>query len=317
MSYSLTDRLVVGVASSALFDLAESHEVFDNGNEEVYRKYQEDNLENPLRAGAAFPFIRRLLSLNNLAEPEDPLVEVIVLSRNSPDTGMRVMRSIKHHELAITRAIFTQGRSPHGYMRSLNMSLFLSADASDVRDAIKAGLPAGHVQHSSFVDDNDDELRIAFDFDGVLANDGAERVMQAGSLAEFHDHEVVNVDTPLEPGPLSDFLANMNRIQRVEEERRLRDPDYRYRVRISIVTARNSPAHERPVKSLKSWGVTVNEAFFLGGIEKSAVLTVMKPHIFFDDQQRHLSKASEIPCVHVPFGVMNEVQVSDEGKEVA
>ncbi|WP_410598529.1 5'-nucleotidase [Amycolatopsis sp. lyj-90] len=318
MPFTLANRLVVGVASSALFDLTESHEVFKTGNEEIYRKYQEENLEIPLRQGVAFPFIRRLLSLNNLVKPEDPLVEVIILSKNSPDTGMRVMRSIQNHSLAITRAIFTQGRSPYRFMSALNMSLFLSANASDVRNAIDLGLPAGHVQLSSFVDDeSDDDLRIAFDFDGVIANDEAERVMQTGTLTDFHDHEVANAIVPLKPGPLSDFLASMNRIQRIEEERRSLDQTYKIRVRISIVTARNAPSHERAVRSLKSWGVTVNDAFFLGGIDKGAVLDVMKPHIFFDDQQGHLSGAPGIPCVHVPFGVVNETQASNESEDAA
>ncbi|WP_198941616.1 5'-nucleotidase [Amycolatopsis sp. CB00013] len=313
----MTDRLVVGVASSALFDLTESHKVFKTGNEEIYRKYQEDNLDNPLAHGVAYPFIRRLLSLNNLATPDDPLVEVIVLSRNSPDTGMRVMRSIEHHGLAITRSIFTQGQSPYRYMPALNMSLFLSADASDVRNAIQLGLPAGHVQHSSFVDDDDDNLRIAFDFDGVIANDEAERVMQTGTLADFHSHEVANAAIPLEPGPLSKFLTGMNRIQRIEEERRSLDEHYKNRARISIVTARNAPSHERAVRSLQSWGVTVNDAFFLGGIDKAAILNVLKPHIFFDDQQRHLSAAPGVPCVHVPFGVVNESQPGDKTEDAA
>ncbi|MET8995112.1 5'-nucleotidase [Amycolatopsis sp. NPDC004169] len=306
MSYNLADRLVVGVASSALFDLKESNAIFVNQGEDSYRRHQEENLENPLTPGVAYPFIKRLLSLNNLAVPEDPPVEVIVLSRNDPDTGMRVMRSIDHHHLPITRAIFTQGRSPYRYMHALNMSLFLSADDSDVRDAISLGLPAGRVMESSFVDDDDEDLRIAFDFDGVLASDESERVMQSGTLEDFHSYEVANSVTPHAPGPLHDFLTSMNRLQRLEEERRLNDPSYKIRVRISIVTARNAPSHERAVTSLKSWGVTVNEAFFLGGIDKSVILDVMKPHVFFDDQARHLRKTTQIPSVHVPFGVINE-----------
>lgn len=310
MSYNLANRLVVGVASSALFDLKESNAIFEDQGEDAYRRYQEENLDNPLMPGVAFPFIKRLLSLNNLTETEDPPVEVIVLSRNDPDTGMRVMRSIASHNLSITRAIFTQGRSPHRYMSALNMSLFLSADKSDVRDAISLSLPAGQVLESSFVDDDDEDLRIAFDFDGVLANDESERVMQSGTLQDFHSYEVANAVTPHTPGPLRDFLASMNQLQRLEEQRRLSDPNYKIRVRISIVTARNAPSHERAVTSLKSWGVTVNEAFFLGGIDKSVILDVMKPHVFFDDQERHLRKTTQIPSVHVPFGVINEPAAS-------
>lgn len=301
MGYDLGDHLVVGIASSALFDLADSDRVFREEGEEAYRRFQEEHRDRPLRPGVAFPFARRLLSLNDVSP-----VEVIVLSRNDPDTGLRVMRSIAHHQLPITRAIFTQGRAPHRFMPALNMCLFLSANDTDVRQAVDLGLPAGRVLDSTFVDDEqDDELRIAFDFDGVLADDASERVMQAHGLDSFQSHEVANVVTPLEPGPLKTFLAAVNRIQRREEQHRLANPDYRNRVRVSIVTARGAPAHERAVLSLKRWGVMVNDAFFLGGVGKSAILDVLKPHIFFDDQPLNLT-SRQVPSVHVPFGVINE-----------
>lgn len=306
MSYELTGRLVLGVASSALFDLRESHAVFETQGEDGYRTYQEGKLGDPLDPGNAFPFIRRLLSLNDLADENDPPVEVIVLSRNDPDTGLRVMRSIQHHGLPITRAIFTQGRSPYIYMQALNMSLFLSANEKDVREALSQNLPAGRVLESSFVDDQDDELRVAFDFDGVLADDKAEQVMQNGTLQEFHSYETANAVTPHSPGPLKDFLAGLNRLQELERKRLKDDPDYQRRLRISLVTARNAPSHERAVTSIKEWGATVNEAFFLGGIEKRTVIDVLKPHVFFDDQIKHLSTTTRVPSVHIPFGVVNE-----------
>ncbi|MFI9379861.1 5'-nucleotidase [Kutzneria sp. NPDC052558] len=301
MAYDVGDHLVVGIASSALFDLAESDRVFREDGEQAYRRYQEEHRDDPLRPGVAFPFARRLLSLNDISP-----VDVIVLSRNDPDTGLRVMRSIAHHRLPITRAIFTQGRAPYRFMPALNMCLFLSANDSDVRQAVEAGLPAGRVLDSTFVDDEqDDELRIAFDFDGVLASDSSERVMQAEGLDSFQSHELANAVTPLEPGPLKNFLAAINRIQRREEEHRLANPAYRNRVRVSIVTARSAPAHERAMLSLKRWGVMVNDAFFLGGIGKAGILDVLKPHVFFDDQPLNLT-SREVPGVHVPFGVINE-----------
>ncbi|MFF7355414.1 MULTISPECIES: 5'-nucleotidase [Streptomyces] len=307
-AYDLAGRLVVGVASSALFDLRESDAVFREQGEEAYRAYQEENRETTLRPGVAFAFIRRLLSLNDLGEPGDPLVEVIILSRNDPDTGLRVMRSIQTHGLPISRAVFMQGRSPYTFMPALNMSLFLSANGDDVREAVAAGLPAGHVLGAPCPDDlADRELRIAFDFDGVLASDAAEQVYQSGGLEEFRAHEARNAATPHDPGPLRDFLAGVNRIQRREEERRRSDPGYALRVHVSIVTARNAPAHERAVNSLKKWGVAVNGAFFLGGIDKGAVMRVLDPHIFFDDQVTHLqSTARTTPSVHIPFGRINE-----------
>ncbi|WP_414499308.1 MULTISPECIES: 5'-nucleotidase [unclassified Zymobacter] len=307
MPYDLKNKLVVGVASSAVFDLTESDAVFKDRGEEAYRKFQQDHLNEPLAPGMAFPFIRRLLSINHIASnPGDPLVEVILLSRNDPDTGARVMKTIEHHGLGITRAIFMQGKSPCAYIPALNISLFLSANEKDVRHAIEQGHPAGQVLNSKFADDDDETLRIAFDFDGVLANDESESVMQASGLNAFHEHEVKNVAHPHSPGPLQDFVVKISRIQAIEEAYKKQHPGYQNRIRVSIVTARNAPSHERALQSLKSWGVMANEAFFLGGIEKKAVLEVMRPHIFFDDQPAHLKAASEVvPSVHVPFGVVN------------
>lgn len=306
--YELADRLVLGIASSALFDLAESDKVFREKGEEAYRVYQEEHLDDTLGPGVAFPFIKRLLSLNSLGEVDDPLVEVIVLSRNDPDTGLRVMRSIRAHSLPITRAIFQQGRAPYRYMQVLNMSLFLSANERDVREAVAAGLPAGRVLGPAPQDNEDDnDLRIAFDFDGVLATDESELIYQREGIQEFRDHELAHVDIPHDAGPLKEFLAGINRIQQQEEQQRHIDPDYRLRVHVSIVTARNSPADERAVKSLKKWGVRVNDAFFLGGIDKGEIMKVLKPHIFFDDQQVHLdSTARTTPSVHIPIGQINE-----------
>lgn len=308
MPFELDDRLVVGIASSALFDLSDSDEVFRTQGEAAYRRYQEEHLNDTLEPGEAFPFIRRLLSLNDLAvAPDDPLVEVIVLSRNDPDTGLRVMKSIQAHCLPITRAVFMQGRSPHKFMPAFNMSLFLSASADAVREAVGAGLPAGQVLPSAVVEEDDSgDLRIAFDFDGVLADDASEGVMQAEGLPAFHAHEVANLATPHSPGPLKPFLEAINRIQEREQARLLEDPQYRIRVHVAIVTARNAPSHERAMSSLKEWGVRVNDAFFLGGVEKARVLEILKPHIFFDDQVGHLAGAAKVaPSVHVPFGIVN------------
>lgn len=311
MPYELEDRLVIGIASSALFDLAESDEVFRSEGEDAYRKYQEAHLDDPLKPGVAFPFIQRLLSLNDLSAAGDPLVEVIILSRNDPDTGLRVMESVKHHGLSITRAVFMQGRSPYKFMPAFSMSLFLSANDADVRQAVEAGLPAGRVMDSAAVHDDSRDLRIAFDFDGVLADDESERVMKDADddLQAFHDHEVANIATPHAAGPLRDFLAKINVIQRREEEMRASDSGYEPRVHVAIVTARNAPSHRRAVETLKQWGVRVNDAFFLGGVEKRRVLAVLKPHIFFEDQLGNLVGASQVvPSVHIPFGVRNADQ---------
>lgn len=315
MSYDLEKRLVIGVASSAMFDLHEADSIFRNKGEEEYRKYQAENIDKPLEKGVSFSFIKRLLSLNDLSEhPEsDPLIEVVLLSRNDPDTGLRVMKSIEYHKLPISRAIFMQGKSPYEYIPALNISLFLSGNPSDVKEAIHLGYPAGYVMQSAIIDDDDDDdLRIAFDFDGVLADEESETVMHnTKDLKQFHRHETLNVLQPHNPGPLKEFLVKISAIQQIEVQKKQIDPSYKNRIRVSIVTARNAPSHERAINTLKRWGVMTNDAFFLGGVDKGLVLGVLKPHIFFDDQSGHLtSTSSVVPSVHIPFGIKNEESLS-------
>lgn len=312
MAYDLEKRLVVGVSSSAVFDLRESDIIFRRDGEEKYRIFQEKNLDNPLPKGIAFPFVKRLLSLNDLSPTkDDPLVEVVLLSRNDPDTGLRVMNTISHYGLDITRAIFMQGKSPYEYIPAFNIALFLSANKPDVDGAIRMNYPAGQVLESTFEDDeNDNTLRIAFDFDGVLAGDESEAVMQSSGLDRFHEHETLNAMQPHNPGPLQKFLIAISKIQKIEEDYKKSHSDYKNRLRISIVTARNAPSHKRALHTLKSWEVMANDAFFLGGIEKGKVLSVLKPHIFFDDQSRHLRSAcTVVPSVHIPFGITNQKRI--------
>lgn len=309
----LERALVVGVASSALFDLDASDAVFRRDGEQKYREYQRDHLGDALAPGVAFPFIRRLLALNDLSGDER-LVEVVVLSRNDPETGLRVMRSVERHGLDITRAIFMQGRSPYRFMEPLRMSLFLSANETDVREAIRMGFAAGRVvgcaadDGRAVDDDGGADLRIAFDFDGVLADDSAEQFYQKRSLEEYQENESALADVPLPKGPLAAFLEKINHIQRIEDAKHDADPGgYKRRVRVAVVTARSAPAHERAINSIHQWGLRVNDAFFLGGIDKGPVLGVLQPHIFFDDQHRHVDTASRsTPSVHIPFGELNE-----------
>lgn len=307
MPFDLTTRLVVGLASSALFDLDESDQVFRSEGEIAYREYQKINQDIPLEKGVAFPFIRRLLSLNVL-NPEDPPVEVVLLSRNDPDTGLRVMNSIEHYKLPMTRAVFLQGVSPHVYIPAFDIELFLSANPTDVKQATLAGYPAGQVLEGQIKDDDQDhQLRIAFDFDGVVADDEAEAVYKdRNNLNDFHDHEAEKVDVPHNPGPLKNFLTRLSKIQTLEIRRQAEDPTYEPILRVSIVTARSAPSHKRVINTMRHWGIVANEAFFMGGVDKSKVLEIMKPHMFFDDQKLHLeASASILPSVHIPFGVAN------------
>lgn len=308
MGFQIENKLVIGVASSALFDLSVSHQVYLDSGPDEYRKYQEANLDTILGKGVAFPFIRRFLNINKCFPRQTP-VEVVLFSRNSPETGLRVMRSIAHYGLDISRAAFMTGKSPYTYLPAFNVALFLSANEEDVKSAIEANYPAGLVLPSKSDDDDDDvELRVAFDFDGVLADDESETVFKRNNdVDEFHAHETRHVATPHQPGPLAEMFQKLALMQRMEERVQARDPNYRKILRIAIITARNAPSHERVVTTLKSWGVSANETFFLGGMNKSRVLSVFKPHIFFDDQLTHLTAApgGTIPMVHVPFGIAN------------
>ena len=308
MPYPITEKLVVGVASSALFDLSTSDGIYQQEGMEAYRAHQREHLDTPLRPGVAFPFIRRFLSINR-AFPAQMPVEVVLLSRNSPETGLRVFRSIAHYDLDITRAGFMSGRSPYEYIPAFNASLFLSANPEDVQRAIDASYPAGLVLPSQVYDDAiDTELRVAFDFDGVIADDEAETVYkQSQDLNVFQDHERERMGIPHQPGPLADLFRKLANIRTLEDARIEQDPDYARILRIALVTARNAPAHERVVTTLTEWGVSPDEAFFLGGMEKARVLSILKPHMFFDDQRSHLdSPAQNLPMVHVPFGIANK-----------
>ncbi len=286
----------------------EANSVFDTHGIEAYRRYQLERLDAPFSRGVAFPFVRRLLRLNELY-PEQQPVEVVVLSRNSPDTGRRFFRSCQHYGLSISRGAFLSGQSPHLYIGAFNASLFLSANRGDVVDAILRGFPAGLVMPTKSEDDETDhELRVAFDFDGVLANDEAERVYaKANKLEDFHDHEVTHATTPHDPGPLKDLFTKIGFFQKLEAKRSLEEPSYMPALRVAIVTARNAPANERMVTTLREWGFDAAELFLMGGIEKKRVLDVLRPHIFFDDQISHLEgTASTTPSVLIPFGVRNE-----------
>lgn len=309
MPFQIEQKLVIGVASSALFDLTESHQVYLDSGPEEYRKYQEAHIDQILGRGVAFPFIRRFLDINRHFPRQAP-VEVVLFSRNSPETGLRVMRSIAHYGLDITRAGFMSGQSPYAYLPAFNVSLFLSANEEDVRNAIAAGYPAGLVLPSQVADDEtDEELRVAFDFDGVIADDESEAVFKRDGIDEFHAHETLHAARPHQPGPLADLFRQLALMQRLQDRAQKRDPSYKKVVRIAIITARSAPAHERVVTTLKSWGVSADETFFLGGMNKARVLSVFKPHIFFDDQLSHLKSTPEggVPMVHVPFGVANRI----------
>jgi 5'-nucleotidase len=297
--------LVIAVSSSALFDIAQADAVYRSQGVAAYRTHQRAHEHEPYAAGVAMPFVRRLLALRDL-DAAHPPVEVVLVSHNDPDTGLRVRASLDHHGLAISRTAFTGGRAPWPYLEAFSSSLFLSANPDDVAAAIKAGHAAGTVLPSISVCDEDDELRVAFDFDGVLAGDESERIYASGGLRAFHTSEREQADLPLSAGPLQALLGHLATLQQLEEARLAADPTYRCRVRIAILTARSAPADRRVVTTLRAWGITVNESFFVGDLPKDRILRAYRPHIFFDDKRANAVQAADVvPAVHVPFGIAN------------
>ena len=300
MAFEIEQKLVVAIASSALFDLGEADRVFREQGEDAYREYQREHENDRLARGVAFPFVKRLLSFNR--SPDDSPVEVVLLSRNDPDTGLRVFNSIDAYALDITRAAFLSGGAPFWYIPDFNASVFLSANAHNVEEAIMAGYPAGLVLDSVINDDTDDvELRVAFDFDGVLADDSAEQVFRSSGIEAFQRSESEQADIPHEAGPLQELFVKIAKLQELEKTRIASIQDYEPRLKVAIITSRNAPSHKRVVTSLRAWGITVDQTFFLGGMDKSRILKTFRPHIFFDDQKLHLDGAAAVvPCVHVP-----------------
>ena len=290
-------KLVVAISSRALFDLDESHRVFEEEGKEAFCRYQVEHEDETLAPGVAFTLVKKLLAINGVL-PE-PSVEVILLSRNSADTGLRVFNSIRSHALDISRAAFTSGQSPFNYISAFGADLFLSAHAEDVGLALEAGHAAATILGAGKPAQESGQLRIAFDGDAVLFSDESERIYRREGLAAFTENEVTEARTPLSGGPFKAFLAALHHIQT------LFPPD-RSPIRTALVTARAAPAHERVVRTLRAWNIRIDEALFLGGMEKGPFLGAFGADIFFDDQKGHCESADRhVATGHVPHGVAN------------
>ena len=302
MTSPLDGRLVVAISSRALFDFEEENRVFEQGDDRAYMQLQLQRLEQPAAPGVAFSLVRKLLGFNDARAQR---VEVVILSRNDPVSGMRVFRSAHHYGLAVERGVFTRGESPWRYLRPLAANLFLSANEADVRSALEAGVPAARVfPHSRRASDaHPHEVRIAFDGDAVLFSDEAERVYQRSGLDAFQSHEREHAVTPLAAGPFKPLLEALHRLQR--------EPAAGMRVRTALVTARSAPAHERAIRTLMNWQIEVDAAMFLGGLAKGEFLREFEPDFFFDDQTGHIENAApHVPAGHVASGVSNIVSVA-------
>ncbi|QDU64137.1 5'-nucleotidase [Planctomycetes bacterium Pan216] len=293
MPYELDNKLVVAISSRALFDLDQSHQIYEQEGLEAYRAHQAEHEDEALLAGTGYPLAKGLLALNKAGKGE--MVEVVLISRNDADTGLRVMNSVEHRDLPIERAVFTGGRAPFEYLRPFSCDLFLSANEDDVRQALKSGFAAGLVYQPPVPNENDgEEVRIAFDGDAVLFSPEAEQIYQREGLTAFHQREKDSAEIPLEPGPFKPFLEKLHAIQRNFSERECP-------IRTALVTARSAPAHKRAIKTLRAWNVRLDECFFLGGVRKKGILEVFKPHIFFDDQSLHCDPvAVRLPTARVP-----------------
>ncbi len=292
-------KLVVAISSRALFNLEESHKVFENEGVDAYCRYQIEHENEVLAPGVAFPLVQKLLRLNRLGRPRDRS-EVILISRNSADTGLRVFNSIQHYELDISRAAFTGGISPYRYVRPFSAHLFLSADPLDVRSALDAGFAAATILPSKVGMNESEELRIAFDGDAVLFSDHAERVYKSAGLEAFTASEAAAAKEPLPGGPFKEVLAALHSIQ---SEFSSQDSP----IRTALFTARSAPAHERVIRTLRAWEIRIDEAVFLGGMDKGEFLRTFGADIFFDDQQGHCdSTRQHVPTGHVPHGVAND-----------
>jgi 5'-nucleotidase len=296
MPVSLDGQLVVAISSRALFDFEEENRLFESSDDRAYMQLQLARLEVTAKPGVAFSLVNKLLAFNGVA----PRVEVVILSRNDPVSGMRVFRSAQHYGLPIQRGVFTRGESPWRYLRPLNANLFLSTNDADVRSALAAGVPAARVfPHSKRASDaHPGEVRIAFDGDAVLFSDEAEQVYQAAGLDAFQAHERDRAAKPLAAGPFKPLLEALQRLQN--------EPSGAMRIRTALVTARSAPAHERAIRTLMDWHIEVDEAMFLGGLPKGEFLREFEPDFFFDDPTGHIENAAaHVPAGHVASGVSN------------
>lgn len=296
MALKLDDKLVIGVSSRALFDLEAENEIFEKEGLKAYCEYQLKHEKDVLKPGTAFPLIKALHKLNTDGKY---LTEIIIMSKNSADTSLRIFNSIEHYGLDITRAALVGGSTISPYLSAFKTDLFLSANEKDVQEAIDANIAAGIICGNSSIDinpaDDINQIRIAFDGDAVIFSDEAERIYQEKGLQAFSEHEQKNAEKPLPEGPFAKLLRTISIIQK-------EFPEGAAPIRTSLVTARNAPAHERVVRTLRAWGVRTDEVFFLGGIEKCEVLKAFGANIFFDDQYVHTESASKmVPAARVPY----------------
>lgn len=304
---SVSDHvLTVGISSRALFDLSESHALFEREGLEAYRAWQIEHEDDVLEPGVAFPLTRKLLALNE-RDPAVPRVEVILLSRNSGDTGLRIFNSIQHYGLDISRAALTSGAPTSSYIAPFHADLFLSANSRDVTRALNAGVAAATILPSPAAESSSQELRIAFDGDAVIFGDESERLSAEQGIEAFHHNEATRWAEPLSGGPFRGFLSALHKLQAAF-------PAEDCPIRTALVTARSAPAHKRVILTLREWDVRIDEALFLGGRDKGPFLEAFGADIFFDDSPANIDSArgKHVTAGHVPHGPHNSARQEPE-----
>nr|AAR37663.1 5'-nucleotidase [uncultured marine bacterium 439] len=288
-------KLVIAISSRALFNLDHSHKIFKEEGIEAYAKHQQENESAILKPGVGFTLVRKLLKLNSKKTP----IDVILLSRNSADTGLRIFNSIEHYGLNISRAAFTRGESTHPFVGAFKADLFLSSNYYDVQKALQSGFAAASIVESKSDNIHPYQLRIAFDGDAVIFSDESEKIFQEQGLKAFQENEILSENIELKAGPFKSFLVSLQKIQSTF-------PEENNPIRTALVTARSAPSHKRVIHTMREWGIRIDESFFLGGLDKGIFLREFAADIFFDDQQQHCNSASKyVPTGHVPSGIKN------------
>jgi len=292
---TVSTKLVIAISSRALFNLDHSHQIFKDEGIKAYAKHQQENEQVVLEPGVGFTLVKKLLKLNSVKTP----IDVILLSRNSADTGLRIFNSIEYYGLNISRAAFTRGESTHPFVGAFEADLFLSSNYNDVQKALNSGYAAASIIESKSNHSHPSQLRIAFDGDAVIFSDESEKIFQEKGLEAFHENEVLSEKIKLKAGPFKSFLVSLQKIQSTF-------PEENNPIRTALVTARSAPAHKRVIHTMREWGIRIDESFFLGGLEKGVFLREFGADIFFDDQQQHCDSASQyVPTGHVPNGIKN------------
>ena len=296
MPVSFENYLVIAVSSRALFDVEMENQIFEERGLNAYREYQMLHQEDILRPGRAFSIIKSILSLNEeMAIPKK--VEVVIMSRNNAEFSLRITKSLEHHNLNIIRSAWTSGASVAPYLKAFGVDLFLSANARDVQEAINQSIAAARIltREPDFPRRGNSEIRIAFDGDAVIFSDESEKVYKEKGLDAFLEHEKINSTKPLPDGPFAKLLRSLSIIQRAF-------PLDSQPIRLALITARNSPAHERVIRTLSEWGVRIDEVFFLGGREKHQIIRAFNPDFYFDDQDVYCDASSHVvPTGKVPW----------------